>query len=146
MAFVLTLLTAGHSVNFPKSRLLRSHRQSPCFPVKYSSIPDYSKNVLVVDDPTKHPILHAVPTVRVLSRKPQDENFFRDSSQENALSSGLGLGMHIVAQILTLMGGKIQANSTIAGSEARVSVVVPLNSDESSSALAASADRAFPKP
>lgn len=51
--------------------------------------------------------------------------------------------MHMVTHILTLMGGKIEANSTIGDPGARVVVVVPLNSDKSSGGLAVSADSNF---
>jgi signal transduction histidine kinase/CheY-like chemotaxis protein len=75
-----------------------------------------------------------------MSRKFQKENLFRDFSQENTMSNGLGLGMNMVAKILNSMRGKIEVNSATGGSGTRVSVFVPLDSDRSSDGLAASAD------
>lgn len=75
-----------------------------------------------------------------MSKKFQKESLFRDFSQENTMSTGLGLGMHMVANILNRMGGRIEVTSSTGGSGTRVSVIVPLNPDRSSDCLAASAD------
>ena len=75
-----------------------------------------------------------------MSKKFQRENLFHEFSQENTTSSGLGLGMHMVAIILNRMGGKLEVTSATDGSGTRVNVRVPLDSNRDSDELGANAD------
>lgn len=75
-----------------------------------------------------------------MSKKFQKESLFHEFSQEHTTSSGLGLGMHMVAIILNRMGGKIEVTSATDGSGTRVNVRVPLDSNRNSDELGADAD------
>lgn len=76
-----------------------------------------------------------------MSREFQKTHLFRDFSQENSISNGLGLGMHMVSQMLTVMGGKIEVNSATGGTGTRVVVTVPHDPDKTTDGIAASANQ-----
>lgn len=76
-----------------------------------------------------------------MSTEFQQGSLFRDFAQEDTMSSGLGLGMHMVSQILAKMGGRIEVNSTTDGSGTHIVVTAPLDSDRSTKGLAASTDK-----
>jgi signal transduction histidine kinase/CheY-like chemotaxis protein len=65
-----------------------------------------------------------------MSREFQKKHLFLDFAQENPMASGLGLGMNMVARILKGFGGSIEVNSATDGTGTRVTVTVPLDSDE----------------
>lgn len=78
-----------------------------------------------------------------MSKEFQKTHLFRDFSQEDTTSNGLGLGMHMVSQMLTVMGGKIEVNSATGGTGTRVVVTVPHDSEKTTNGMAASANQ-FP--
>lgn len=61
-----------------------------------------------------------------MSKEFQKNHLFRDFSQGDAQSSGLGIGMHMVARIVSAMGGKIEVTSDQKGVGTRVTATVPL--------------------
>jgi signal transduction histidine kinase/CheY-like chemotaxis protein len=61
-----------------------------------------------------------------MSKNFQTGRLFQDFAQENTLSEGLGLGMHMVSRILYAMGGKIEVVSDQEGGGTCVTVRVPL--------------------
>jgi signal transduction histidine kinase/CheY-like chemotaxis protein len=71
-----------------------------------------------------------------MSREFQKRHLFLDFAQENPMSNGLGLGMNMVARILKGFGGSIEVNSSTDGTGTRVTVIVPLDSDESAGGVA----------
>lgn len=73
-----------------------------------------------------------------MSKEFQKTHLFRDFSQEDPTSNGLGLGMHMVSQMLTVMGGKIEVNSATGGTGTRVVVTVPHDSDKPTDGMTAS--------
>lgn len=77
-----------------------------------------------------------------MSAEFQRNHLFRDFSQEDTLSSGLGIGLHMVSRIVDAMGGKIDVASSQNGTGTRVTVTLPLeqHSDRGISAQKKSAD------
>ena len=69
------------------------------------------------------------------------DHLFQDFAQENSLSNGLGLGLHMVSRMVNAMGGTVAVTSDQKGSGTRVSVTVPLenHSDPGASVEARSA-------
>ncbi|GAB7336561.1 hypothetical protein MBLNU13_g09831t2 [Cladosporium sp. NU13] len=61
-----------------------------------------------------------------MSKEFQKNHLFRDFSQEDTQSSGLGIGMHMVARMVSAMGGEIEVTSDQRGVGTRVTVTVPL--------------------
>ena len=61
-----------------------------------------------------------------MSQEFQKNHLFQDFSQENSLSNGLGLGLHMVSRMVSAMGGTVAVISDQKGSGTRVSVTVPL--------------------
>jgi signal transduction histidine kinase/CheY-like chemotaxis protein/GAF domain-containing protein len=64
-----------------------------------------------------------------MSKKFQRDHLFNDFAQEDTLSHGLGLGMHMVSRIVYAMGGSIAVVSDQEGSGTCVTVRVPLEHD-----------------
>jgi signal transduction histidine kinase/CheY-like chemotaxis protein len=61
-----------------------------------------------------------------MSKKFQSDRLFHDFAQEDTLSDGLGLGMHMISRIIYAMGGRIKVVSDQEGSGTCVTVHVPL--------------------
>jgi signal transduction histidine kinase len=61
-----------------------------------------------------------------VSEEFQKNHLFRDFSQENTQSSGLGIGMHMVARMVRAIGGKIEVISDQKGMGTCVTVTIPL--------------------
>jgi CheY-like chemotaxis protein len=61
-----------------------------------------------------------------MSKKFQSDRLFHDFAQEDTLSDGLGLGLHMVSRIVHAMGGKIEVVSNQGGPGTCVTVLVPL--------------------
>jgi CheY-like chemotaxis protein len=61
-----------------------------------------------------------------MSRKFQSDGLFHSFAQEDTLSDGLGLGMHLVSRIIYAMDGKIDVVSNQDGTGTCVTVCVPL--------------------
>jgi signal transduction histidine kinase/CheY-like chemotaxis protein len=76
-----------------------------------------------------------------MSQEFQRDHLFQDFAQENSLSNGLGLGLHMVSRMVNAMGGTVTVTSDQKGSGTRVSVTVPLenHSDPETSVEARSA-------
>ncbi|KPI34667.1 uncharacterized protein AB675_68 [Cyphellophora attinorum] len=62
-----------------------------------------------------------------MSTEFQKNHLFRDFSQEDTLSSGLGLGMHMVSRMVSAMGGRIEVTSNRDGTGTRIVVQIPLD-------------------
>jgi signal transduction histidine kinase/CheY-like chemotaxis protein len=71
-------------------------------------------------------VLSVTDSGKGMSREFQKNHLFRDFSQEDTLSSGLGLGMHMVSRMVHAMGGKIDVISDQDGAGTHVTVIVPL--------------------
>ncbi|GAB7336790.1 hypothetical protein MBLNU13_g11304t2 [Cladosporium sp. NU13] len=67
---------------------------------------------------------------RGMSREFQRNHLFLDFAQEDSLSHGLGLGMHMVYRMVHAMGGTIEVTSDQDGSGTQVVVSVPLLYDQ----------------
>lgn len=67
-----------------------------------------------------------------MSQEFQKNGLFQDFSQENSLSNGLGLGLHMVSRMVSAMGGTVVVTSDQKGSGTRVSVTVPLENHSNS--------------
>ncbi|CAN9382074.1 unnamed protein product [Alternaria alternata] len=68
-----------------------------------------------------------------MSKKFQSDRLFHDFAQEDTLSDGLGLGLHMVSRIVYAMGGKIEVVSNGRGIGTCVTVLVPLEHSQNSS-------------
>ncbi|KAJ4379401.1 hypothetical protein N0V86_005446 [Didymella sp. IMI 355093] len=77
-------------------------------------------------------VLTVSDTGKGMSKKFQSDHLFHDFAQEDTLSDGLGLGMHMVSRIVYAMGGKIEVVSDQEGSGTCVTVHVPLEHEENS--------------
>jgi len=71
-------------------------------------------------------VLAVSDTGKGMSKKFQSDHLFHDFAQEDTLSDGLGLGMHIVSRIVYAMGGSIDVVSDQHGTGTCVTVRVPL--------------------
>jgi signal transduction histidine kinase/CheY-like chemotaxis protein/GAF domain-containing protein len=71
-------------------------------------------------------VLIVSDTGKGMSKKFQSDRLFQDFAQEDTLSDGLGLGMHIVSRIVYAMAGSIEVVSDQDGTGTRVTVRVPL--------------------
>ena len=71
-------------------------------------------------------VLSVADSGKGMSQEFQKNHLFQDFSQENSLSSGLGLGLHMVSRMVSAMGGTVAVISDQKGSGTRVSVTVPL--------------------
>jgi len=76
-----------------------------------------------------------------MSKKFQSDRLFQDFAQEDTLSDGLGLGMHMVSQIIYAMGGRIEVVSNGKGTGTCVTVLVPLEHSQNSSHRSESWDK-----
>lgn len=61
-----------------------------------------------------------------MSKAFQTDHLFRSFSQEDTLSDGLGLGLHMCSRIIYAMGGKIEVSSSQDGTGTCITVRVPL--------------------
>jgi signal transduction histidine kinase/CheY-like chemotaxis protein len=68
-----------------------------------------------------------------MSKQFQSDRLFHDFAQEDTLSDGLGLGLHMVSRIVYAMGGKIEVVSNGKGTGTCVTVLVPLEHSQNSS-------------
>lgn len=80
-------------------------------------------------------VLIVSDTGKGMSKEFQNSHLFHDFAQEDSLSDGLGLGMHMVARIIHAMGGKIDVVSDQDGSGTRVTVRVPLEHTKNDQSL-----------
>ncbi|KAI4940865.1 hypothetical protein J4E91_011184 [Alternaria rosae] len=71
-------------------------------------------------------VLTVSDTGKGMSKKFQSDRLFHDFAQEDTLSDGLGLGMHIVSRIVYAMGGSIEVLSDQDGTGTCFTVRVPL--------------------
>jgi signal transduction histidine kinase/CheY-like chemotaxis protein len=71
-------------------------------------------------------ILSVTDSGKGMSQEFQKNHLFQDFSQENTLSNGLGLGLHMVSRMVNAMGGTVDVTSDQTGSGTRVTVTVPL--------------------
>ncbi|KAG9197266.1 hypothetical protein G6514_001905 [Epicoccum nigrum] len=71
-------------------------------------------------------VLTVSDTGKGMSRKFQSDGLFHSFAQEDTLSDGLGLGMHLVSRIINAMDGKIDVVSNQDGTGTCVTVRVPL--------------------
>jgi signal transduction histidine kinase/CheY-like chemotaxis protein len=82
-----------------------------------------------------------------MSEEFQKNHLFRDFSQENTQSSGLGIGMHMVARMVRAMGGKIEVTSDQKGMGTCVTVNIPVEDHQDRNKLggegSTSASKAF---
>ena len=74
-------------------------------------------------------VLSVADSGKGMSKEFQRNHLFRDFSQEDNLSKGLGLGMHMVARMVHAMRGKIEVTSDQNGAGTRVTVSIPLKSN-----------------
>lgn len=74
-------------------------------------------------------VLTVSDTGKGMSKNFQRDHLFHDFVQEDTLSHGLGLGMHMVSRIVYAMGGSIAVVSDQEGSGTCVTVRVPLEHD-----------------
>jgi signal transduction histidine kinase/CheY-like chemotaxis protein len=86
-------------------------------------------------------VLSITDSGKGMSQEFQRDHLFQDFAQENSLSNGLGLGLHMVSRMVSAMGGTVAVTSDQKGSGTRVSVTVPLenHSDPTASVEARSA-------
>jgi signal transduction histidine kinase/CheY-like chemotaxis protein len=86
-------------------------------------------------------VLSVTDSGKGMSQEFQRDHLFQDFAQENSLSNGLGLGLHMVSRMVNAMGGTVAVTSDQKGSGTRVSVTVPLenHSDPGASVEARSA-------
>lgn len=71
-------------------------------------------------------VLTVADSGKGISEDFQRNHLFKDFTQEDTLSSGLGIGMHMVLRMVNAMGGRIDVHSDKKGSGTRVTVTVPL--------------------
>jgi signal transduction histidine kinase/CheY-like chemotaxis protein len=71
-------------------------------------------------------ILSVTDSGKGMSQEFQKHHLFQDFSQEDTLSNGLGLGLHMVSRMVNAMGGTVDVTSDQTGSGTRVTVTVPL--------------------
>ena len=71
-------------------------------------------------------VLSVTDSGKGMSQEFQRNHLFQDFSQEDTLSNGLGLGLHMVSRMVNAMGGTVDVTSDQKGSGTRVSVTVPL--------------------
>ncbi|KAF3004768.1 hypothetical protein E8E13_001459 [Curvularia kusanoi] len=75
-------------------------------------------------------VLTVSDTGKGMSKKFQSDSLFHSFAQEDTLSDGLGLGMHLVSRIIYAMGGKIEVISDQDGTGTCVTVRVPLEHNQ----------------
>jgi signal transduction histidine kinase/CheY-like chemotaxis protein len=75
-------------------------------------------------------VLTVSDTGKGMSKKFQADRLFQDFAQEDTLSDGLGLGMHMVSRIVYAMGGKIEVVSDQDGTGTCVTVRMPLEHNQ----------------
>jgi signal transduction histidine kinase/CheY-like chemotaxis protein len=71
-------------------------------------------------------VLSVTDSGKGMSQDFQKNRLFQDFSQEDTLSNGLGLGLHMVSRMVNAMGGTVDVTSDQKGSGTRVTVTVPL--------------------
>lgn len=71
-------------------------------------------------------VLSVTDSGKGMSQEFQKNHMFQDFSQEDTLSNGLGLGLHMVSRMVSAMGGTVNVTSDQKGSGTRVTVTVPL--------------------
>lgn len=76
-------------------------------------------------------ILEVADSGKGMSKDFLENHLFRDFTQEDTLADGMGLGMNMVARIVSAMGGQVKVTSDQLGSGTRVTVTVPLESSPS---------------
>ncbi|CAI6333385.1 unnamed protein product [Periconia digitata] len=75
-------------------------------------------------------VLTVLDSGKGMSKEFQSNHLFHDFSQEDTLSNGLGLGMHMVSRMVHAMGGEIEVTSDQNGTGTRVTVRVPLENHQ----------------
>jgi signal transduction histidine kinase/CheY-like chemotaxis protein len=86
-------------------------------------------------------VLTVSDTGKGMSKKFQSDRLFHDFAQEDTLSDGLGLGMHIVSSIVYAMGGSIDVVSDQDGTGTCVTVRVPLELNQNGQHTSGSLDK-----
>jgi signal transduction histidine kinase/CheY-like chemotaxis protein len=71
-------------------------------------------------------VLSVTDSGKGMSEEYQRNHLFRHFSQEDTLSNGLGIGMHMVSRMVNAMGGRIEVSSSQKGTGTRITVTVPL--------------------
>lgn len=71
-------------------------------------------------------VLSVTDSGKGMSQEFQRNRLFQDFSQEDSLSNGLGLGLHMVSRMVSAMGGTVAVTSDQKGSGTRMTVTVPL--------------------
>lgn len=72
-------------------------------------------------------VLSVTDSGKGMSKAFQKNHLFQDFAQEDTISSGLGLGLHMVHRMVRAMGGTVNVTSDQRGSGTRVNVIVPLD-------------------
>jgi signal transduction histidine kinase/CheY-like chemotaxis protein len=71
-------------------------------------------------------VLSVTDSGKGMSQEFQRNRLFQDFSQEDSLSNGLGLGLHMVSRMVSAMGGTVAVTSNQRGSGTRMTVTIPL--------------------
>lgn len=72
-------------------------------------------------------VLSVTDSGKGMSKNFQQNHLFQDFAQEDTISSGLGLGLHMVHRMVRAMGGTVNVISDQKGAGTRVKVIVPLD-------------------
>jgi signal transduction histidine kinase/CheY-like chemotaxis protein len=81
-------------------------------------------------------VLSVTDSGKGMSQEFQKNHLFQDFSQEDSLSNGLGLGLHMVSRMVNAMGGTVAVTSDQKGSGTRVTVTIPLENHLDSNTVA----------
>lgn len=77
-------------------------------------------------------VLSVTDSGKGMSQDFQRNRLFQDFSQEDSLSNGLGLGLHMVSRMVSAMGGTVATTSDQKGSGTRMTVTIPLENHSDS--------------
>ena len=77
-------------------------------------------------------VLSVTDSGKGMSQEFQRNRLFQDFSQEDSLSNGLGLGLHMVSRMVSAMGGTVAVTSDQKGSGTRMTVTIPLENHSDS--------------